>query len=182
MRERFNIKYRKQIEDKSLQVVTGEGNPVEIIKWDLKCNEYPIVAVVQYNNLDTESVERYTLNGDYYSDKSTKSLDLWVTDEDIFEDILMRKKFWNAVSECMHSAYGHDDVPSNDSICEWTDNLLNIAREVIEHEASTKSSKNLCCDDKANCTGDDKAAINEPKATPVNTEALETLPNFHPCD
>jgi len=178
MRERFNIKYRKQIEDKSLQVVTGEGNPVEIIKWDLQCNEFPIVAVVQHNNSDTESVERYTLDGDYYPDNTSKSFDLWVTDE----DVLMRKKFWHAVSECMHSAYGHDDVPSNDSICEWTDELLNIAREVIEHEASTKSSKHLCCDDKANCTDDDAVAINELQATPVNTEALEALPNFHPCD
>lgn len=47
----FDIKYRPEIEAGKYKVVTGHGEPVEIVKWDCR-GKYPILAVIDDGDTD----------------------------------------------------------------------------------------------------------------------------------
>lgn len=50
-------------------VMTRDGRPVRILAFDVKSEEYPVVAVVPTHDGKYESVEVYTKNGKYNDDK-----------------------------------------------------------------------------------------------------------------
>lgn len=49
-------------------VMTRDGRPVRILAFDVKSEEYPVVAVVPTHDGKYESVEVYTKNGQYNDD------------------------------------------------------------------------------------------------------------------
>ena len=83
----FNIMYRPQIESGKFKVVTADGRPVTIQRWDMK-GDYPILACIivkQYNRAGTASWDEerpfaYDKNG--HATGNTCKLDLFLISED----------------------------------------------------------------------------------------------------
>ena len=73
----FNLDYRKEIESGQFRVVTDDGNcPVNILKWDLRGTNYPIIASIEWTNGygdKLDGVECFDIHG-----KTEKNLTLAV--------------------------------------------------------------------------------------------------------
>ena len=52
MKEAFNIKYRPQIESKTVKISTRDGRTVNILKWDACNNLFPIIGTVIRDNIE----------------------------------------------------------------------------------------------------------------------------------
>lgn len=54
MKQKFDIKYKKDIEEGKILVITRDGRPVSIFDWELGLGNYPIVAQIKDYNGDFE--------------------------------------------------------------------------------------------------------------------------------
>ena len=93
--EKFNL--QKYLEKPSRKLVTRDGRKARIVCTDMRCANYPIVALVLISdNHPTEDVWTYTKDGEYEVDKSTRH-DLFFAPEkhegwiNIYEDMGNRK-------------------------------------------------------------------------------------------
>ena len=64
----FNIKYRPQIESGKFKVVTADGRPVTIQRWDMKGN-YPILACTMVKQCNWEGDESWDEERPFAYDK-----------------------------------------------------------------------------------------------------------------
>lgn len=67
--EQFSLE--KYLANPSRKVVTGEGRNVRIVSTDMRCANYPIVALVELSDNTTEDVWTYTKDGEFQVDEST---------------------------------------------------------------------------------------------------------------
>lgn len=81
MKETFDIKYRPEIESGKYRVVTRRGEPVEILKWDAKGGDFPIVGLVTLIETDTQEPYSFMTDGRFDPNAVIDDLDLFVTNE-----------------------------------------------------------------------------------------------------
>ena len=81
MKETFDIKYRPEIESGKYRVVTRRGEPVEILKWDAKGGDFPIVGLVTLIETDAQEPYSFMTDGRFDPNAVIDDLDLFVTNE-----------------------------------------------------------------------------------------------------
>ena len=77
--EQFSLE--KYLANPSRKLVTRDGRNARIVSTDMRCANYPIVALVQKSdNYPTEEINTYTENGEFEAERSSK-LDLFFAPE-----------------------------------------------------------------------------------------------------
>lgn len=87
--EKFNLE--KYLANPSRKVVTRDGRNARIVSTDMRCANYPIVALVQISDkYSTEKVNTYTEDGEFEVDKSTRH-DLFFAPEKDKEQVTVER-------------------------------------------------------------------------------------------
>lgn len=132
----FNINFRSEIEAGKFKVVTANGRPVTIQRWDMKGN-YPILACTMVKQCNWEGDESWDEERPFAYDKDghaagtapADKLELFLVSEESelteFEGEL--KTIINTFSSC-------GDFMSDESLRNFGKNLLDAARKEIEKD------------------------------------------------
>lgn len=130
----FNIKYKEEIETKKIQVITREGKPVDVIKWDLS-GDRPILAVIK-DSEDYEYPLAYRENGSLGDPgEGIDKLDLFMIIDEPSEEL---NEFEKAVGEWIYG--GVDEELNVESVIKTAAReLLTLARKVLADEYDGKA-------------------------------------------
>lgn len=96
----FEIKYRPEIEPGKYKVVTGDGNPVDIIKWDMK-HKCPILAIIHIEDRK-ESYAAFTKTGETLSTPREKLFILTDEQENLTEFEKRVKEIADCKEDCSY--------------------------------------------------------------------------------
>lgn len=97
---KFDIKYRKEIEEGKYSLYTLHQLPVRILCWDLNNDKYPIVGVVEYEN-GHEEIRTFTSKG-FYNAYCTKDsiYNLYIETNTDTENIEENNTFKEILLQC----------------------------------------------------------------------------------
>ena len=106
---------------------TGNGLSVEILRTDIKHNEYPVLAVITMPD-GLQEVRQYTKFGNYYSSGSASSYDL------IKQPEVVTKELWLELATSGDVYYWGNRFDAEASKDEFTVAIKKITVEFIEGE------------------------------------------------
>jgi len=140
----FDIKYKEDILAGKYRVKTRDGRPVEILKWDRKHSEYPILALIT-NPEGDEEILCTALDGIYRTnfDPQHHEKDLVLvtpvedrTPEDEFEIVLstFAEEFELAATDYKSEEYKNCDGNLQLIIKKYVPKLLKVAKKTYQGE------------------------------------------------
>ena len=128
----FDIKYRKQVESGEYKVVTRDGNEVEIVKWDLENDRYPILAFIKGNG---EELPLFTSKNGRNCEQQEGANDLFIlTPEPKLTDFekYLRLFVSNIVNNTAHLEtirYMYKNREEEKQVREWAKTFLTLAKQ-----------------------------------------------------
>ena len=156
MRREFNL--QRWLEDRSKKVVTLNGYPVEILKWDAKGTR-PIIGI--YRLSENEDVEKsWTIEGkESTNPKMTSGFDLFFEEEP--EMTPFEKELMIDMDYYVHNLYsvGKTEEERIKWIKAWTPRLLEFAKEELQPEFEAELDKAYKCADKVQYENGKKDAM-----------------------
>lgn len=124
--EKFNL--NTWLKDKSRKVVTRDGREVEIVKYDMKGTNFPILYVI--SNEDGSQEPCYcSKSGMCQFDNIQSSTDLFFADDENTELTEFEKVLKEVIEDVQNGDYIEEE-----SFDFWKDRLLDLARKELEKE------------------------------------------------
>jgi len=136
----FDVKYRPQIESGEYKVETRDGRPVRIVCWDVRNDKYPIIALVDFGEVEKDIP--YTLDGYYWENMQPSDKDLFIVtiDQKLTEfeaELCGVLDDWADADEMYPAAYVKKCSPK----------LLDLARKQIEAEVEEQKQQEVDLDE-----------------------------------
>lgn len=129
----FDIKFRPQIESGEFKVETRNGRTARVICWNIKDNNYPIIAL--FEEYGKECLISYTQNGQYMIGKSNVSDLFIVTPEPELTE------FEQEVSDIVEYCKEHGENVASYYAKRHAKGLLSIARKQLQPEIDAEIEK-----------------------------------------
>ena len=129
----FDIKYKQDILDGKVKVVTRDNASVEIIRWDAKNEKYPLIGIV--NCEDNEQPNSWTLEGATVFGGWDNGQDLFLLTPD--QDLTEFEKCFIKEIEEVHGAVVPVDM---EAVKESCGKLLELAKKKIADHYKVSSN------------------------------------------